>query len=59
MSNIVLMALNHDNSRMVLYGVDKNLKASLILVDFCNYRPLAVVSYAHKPVWVIKAIHFA
>ena len=56
---VILMALNHDNSRIVLYGMDKLGKAFMVLVDFCSYRPLAVVSYAQKPVWIIKAIHFA
>lgn len=55
---VVLMSLNHDNSRMVIYGIDKKGKAALILIDFTNNKPLAIVSYAHKPVWVIKAIHF-
>jgi hypothetical protein len=53
------MALNHDNTRIVLYGIDKICKAIMIIVDFGNYKPLAVVSYAHKPVWAIKSIHFA
>lgn len=53
------MALNHDNTRMILYGIDKKGKAALILIDFNTYQPLAVVSYAHKQVWSIKAIHFA
>lgn len=53
------MALNDDNSRMVLYGIDKRGKAALMLIDFITYLPLAVVSYAHKQVWSIKAIHFA
>ena len=53
------MALNHDNSRMILYGIDKKGKAALILIDFITYQPLAVVSYAHKQVWSIKAMYFA
>jgi hypothetical protein len=56
---VILMALNHDNSRIVFYGMDKSAKAFMVLVDLNSYRPLAVVSYAHKPVWIIKAIHFA
>lgn len=58
-TRVVLMALNYDNSRMVLYGIDKNGKAMLMLIDFDTYRPLAVASYAHKQVWSIKAITFA
>jgi len=53
------MAFNYDNTRIILYGIDKKRKASLMLIDFNTYQPLAVVSYAHKQVWSIKAIHFA
>lgn len=53
------MALNHDNTRMILYGIDKRGKAALILIDFITYLPLAVVSYVHKQVWSIKAMHFS
>lgn len=58
-THVILMNLNHDNSRMILYGIDKRGKAALILIDFITYEPLAVVSYAHKQVWSIKAMHFA
>lgn len=58
-TQVILMALNHDNSRIILYGIDKKGKAALILLDFNTYQSLAVVSYAHKQVWSIKAIHFA
>ena len=50
------MKLNHDDSRIVIYGIDKKAKAALILIDFTNNEPLAVVSYSHKPVWIIKAV---
>jgi hypothetical protein len=56
---VILMAINHDNSRILFYGMDKLGKAFMILVDLNSYKPLAVVSYAHKPAWIIKAIQFA
>ncbi len=55
----VLVAVNYNNTRLIIYGIDKKGKASLILIDLKNNKPLAVVSYAHKPAWCIKGIEFA
>ena len=57
-SMVVLMRLNHDDSRMVIYGVEKRGGAVLVLVDFSNDSLLATVSYRHKPVWIVKAVCF-
>ena len=35
-SQVILMKLNHDNSRLIVYGIDKKNKASLMLIDFHN-----------------------
>ena len=53
---MVLVAVNFNATRLIIYGIDKKGKASLVLIDFKSNKPLAVVSYAHKPAWCIKAI---
>jgi hypothetical protein len=53
------MKINYNNTRLIIYGIDKKGKASLVLINFLTNKPLAIVNYNHKPAWCIKAIEFA